>query len=203
MRNLGTAHHVSGTCKMGPALGPHGRGQSVRTGPWARRSLGRRCFHHAGLHPRQYECHDHYDRGAGGRFYQRGKVGCSREHWSCQDDAMVEHHRSVPRFPCCAAVQSVDPARRKQFRGVRLRPEIWPLWAFMTCRAAPRTNRSSSSRVDGSLPDIGHHGGAARNPLHGQTEPNGTSIVDVTDPHAIPAHPQHVPGAASVLLIFD
>jgi hypothetical protein len=29
---------------------------------------------------------------------------------------------------------------------------------------------------------IGHHGGAALNPLHGQTEPNGTSIVEVTDP---------------------
>ncbi|HSX80833.1 MAG TPA: hypothetical protein VLQ80_19965, partial [Candidatus Saccharimonadia bacterium] len=29
---------------------------------------------------------------------------------------------------------------------------------------------------------IGHHGGAALNPLNGKTEPHGTSIVDVTDP---------------------
>jgi len=29
---------------------------------------------------------------------------------------------------------------------------------------------------------IGHHGGSALNPVNGQTEPNGTSIVDVTDP---------------------
>lgn len=29
---------------------------------------------------------------------------------------------------------------------------------------------------------IGHHGGAARNPMTGQEELNGTSIVDVTDP---------------------
>src|SRR5712692_9036255 len=28
---------------------------------------------------------------------------------------------------------------------------------------------------------IGHHGGSASNPLNGQMEPNGTSIVDVTD----------------------
>src|SRR5438034_498980 len=29
---------------------------------------------------------------------------------------------------------------------------------------------------------IGHHGGSGLNPLNGQTEPHGTSIVDVTDP---------------------
>lgn len=41
---------------------------------------------------------------------------------------------------------------------------------------------------------VGHHAGEARNPLTGEVEPNGTSIVDVTDPadprylHHIPAH---------------
>jgi hypothetical protein len=30
---------------------------------------------------------------------------------------------------------------------------------------------------------IGHHGGAAVNPMNGRNEPNGTSIVDVTDPN--------------------
>jgi hypothetical protein len=29
---------------------------------------------------------------------------------------------------------------------------------------------------------IGHHGGEAMNPQTGKMEPNGTSIVDVTDP---------------------
>src|ERR1044071_924151 len=29
---------------------------------------------------------------------------------------------------------------------------------------------------------IGHHGGKVLNPLTGKEEPNGTSIVDVTDP---------------------
>jgi hypothetical protein len=40
---------------------------------------------------------------------------------------------------------------------------------------------------------VGHHGGMALNPLTGHEEPNGTSIVDVTDPK----HPQylfHIPG---------
>lgn len=41
---------------------------------------------------------------------------------------------------------------------------------------------------------VGHHAGAALNPLTGAMEPNGTSIVDVTDPsrpvyrHHLPAH---------------
>ena len=43
---------------------------------------------------------------------------------------------------------------------------------------------------------IGHHGGTALNPLNGKTEPNGTSIVDVTDPKH-PRYLHHVPGAAS------
>src|SRR4051812_13716685 len=31
---------------------------------------------------------------------------------------------------------------------------------------------------------VGHHGGSARNPLTGDVQPNGTSIVDVTDPRS-------------------
>jgi hypothetical protein len=40
---------------------------------------------------------------------------------------------------------------------------------------------------------VGHHGGEQLNPLTGKTEPNGTSIVDVTDP-ASPKYLAHVPG---------
>jgi hypothetical protein len=40
---------------------------------------------------------------------------------------------------------------------------------------------------------IGHHGGSALNPLTGQMEDNGTSIVDVTDP-ANPRYLVHLPG---------
>ena len=40
---------------------------------------------------------------------------------------------------------------------------------------------------------IGHHGGSALNPLTGRTEDNGTSLVDVTDPHK-PRYLAHIPG---------
>lgn len=40
---------------------------------------------------------------------------------------------------------------------------------------------------------VGHHGGRALNPLTGQTEANGTSIIDVTDP-ASPRYLAHIPG---------
>lgn len=40
---------------------------------------------------------------------------------------------------------------------------------------------------------IGHHGGDQMNPLTGKTEPNGTSIVDVTDPKH-PHYLAHIPG---------
>lgn len=42
---------------------------------------------------------------------------------------------------------------------------------------------------------IGHHGGKAFNPLTGIEEPNGTSIVDVTDPRK-PKYGAHIPGSA-------
>jgi hypothetical protein len=46
---------------------------------------------------------------------------------------------------------------------------------------------------------VGHHGGTDDiptpvNPMTGQAEPNGTSIVDVTDP-AQPKYLRHIPGA--------
>ena len=40
---------------------------------------------------------------------------------------------------------------------------------------------------------IGHHGGVTLNPLTGVQEPNGTSIVDVTDPKR-PKYLAHIPG---------
>lgn len=40
---------------------------------------------------------------------------------------------------------------------------------------------------------IGHHGGSARNPLTGANEPNGTSVIDVSDP-AQPRYVSHIPG---------
>jgi hypothetical protein len=44
---------------------------------------------------------------------------------------------------------------------------------------------------------IGHHGGTALNPMTGSVEPNGTSIVDVTNPQR-PVYLKHLPGGAGV-----
>jgi hypothetical protein len=41
---------------------------------------------------------------------------------------------------------------------------------------------------------VGHHGGKRMNPLTGQVEDNGTSILDVTDPKR-PRYLHHIPGA--------
>jgi hypothetical protein len=43
---------------------------------------------------------------------------------------------------------------------------------------------------------VGHHGGLALNPLTGKDEPNGTSIIDVTDPRS-PEYLAHIPGSAA------
>ena len=40
---------------------------------------------------------------------------------------------------------------------------------------------------------VGHHAGSARNPLTGRDEPNGTSVLDVSDP-AAPRLIAHIPG---------
>ena len=42
---------------------------------------------------------------------------------------------------------------------------------------------------------VGHHGGRRLNSLTGQTELNGTSILDVTDPSRA-RYLHHIPGAA-------
>jgi len=42
---------------------------------------------------------------------------------------------------------------------------------------------------------VGHHGGTALNPLTGRQEPNGTSILDVTNPRQ-PRYLAHIPGEA-------
>jgi hypothetical protein len=47
---------------------------------------------------------------------------------------------------------------------------------------------------------VGHSGGSAVNPLTGQAEPNGTSILDVTDP-ARPRYLHHLPTDSAEVLV--
>src|SRR5471030_823493 len=69
-------------------------------------------------------------------------------------------------------------------------------WSDLQARSAyqPTIHRQG----DRFIAYIGHHGGteevpAALNPMTGKAEPNGTSIVDVTDP-AHPKYLRHIPG---------
>ena len=48
---------------------------------------------------------------------------------------------------------------------------------------------------DREIAYMAHHAGTGVNPLNGQTESNGTSIIDVTDPKN-PKYLFHVPGPA-------
>ena len=45
---------------------------------------------------------------------------------------------------------------------------------------------------------IGHHGGVTMNPLNGKMEPNGTSILDVTDPANLKISGAHSRRAATI-----
>ncbi|MFC1815845.1 LVIVD repeat-containing protein [Thermodesulfobacteriota bacterium] len=49
--------------------------------------------------------------------------------------------------------------------------------------------------LKGNFAYVGHHSGTAANPLSGKMEPNGTSIVDVSDPSQ-PKLVHHIPGYA-------
>jgi hypothetical protein len=57
----------------------------------------------------------------------------------------------------------------------------------------PVIHRQSSADGSRWIAYIGHHGGKALNPLSGQVEDNGTSVVDVTDPRR-PHYLAHIPG---------
>ena len=86
-------------------------------------------------------------------------------------------------------------ARYKQSKVVRPRLEIWCSGATTTCRASSAYQPIIQQQGERFIAYIGHHGGSALNSLNSQTEPNGTSIVDVTDPQH-PRYLHHVPGAA-------
>ena len=104
-------------------------------------------------------------------------------------------------------------------RGSRLLVFGWAVCGFLAAQplapptAAQRTPRASNMNLAGYndlqarsayqptvqkqgerwIAYIGHHGGEQMNPLTGMVEPNGTSIVDVTDPKQ-PKYLFHIPG---------
>ena len=67
----------------------------------------------------------------------------------------------------------------------------------LQARSAYQPTIHHHAKGDRWIAYVGHHGGTAENPLTGQEEPNGTSIVDVTNPKqaALPGpHPRRGAG---------
>ena len=69
------------------------------------------------------------------------------------------------------------------------------LLATTICRRGRAYQPTIHKQGDRYIAYIGHHGGRMMNPLTKQMEPNGTSIVDVTNPRS-PRYLAHIPGEA-------
>ena len=65
----------------------------------------------------------------------------------------------------------------------------------LQARSAYQPTIHHHAKGDRWIAYVGHHGGTAENPLTGEEEPNGTSIVDVTNPRK-PRYLYHIPGEA-------
>ncbi len=65
----------------------------------------------------------------------------------------------------------------------------------LQARSAYQPTIHHHAKGDRWIAYVGHHGGTAENPLTGEEEANGTSIVDVTNPRK-PRYLYHIPGEA-------
>lgn len=103
-------------------------------------------------------------------------------------------HVTVAMFGgCCGAVvlalsAGVAGQQRPEARDMRL-------VGFNDLQARSAYQPVIQKQGDRWIVYIGHHGGARPNPLTGQDESNGTSILDVTDPRR-PKYLAHIPGEA-------
>jgi hypothetical protein len=101
-----------------------------------------------------------------------------------------------------AAVAFLSPVAAQQMQKIGATPEAKNMRLVGTNDLQARSAYQPTivHQSDRYLAYIGHHGGTADipkpiDPLTGQAEFNGTSIVDVTDP-AHPKYLHHIPGAA-------
>jgi hypothetical protein len=89
-----------------------------------------------------------------------------------------------------ASAQDPEPERPPEFQGHGARANNMSLLghADLQGRSAYQPLIRQNPINDEWYAYVGHHGGEAENPLTGEVEQNGTSIVNVTDPH----HPEQV-----------
>ena len=100
---------------------------------------------------------------------------------------------STLALACCAAAQA-----QQQRIGAAPEASNMKLVGYDDLQARSAYQPTIHHQGDRWIAYIGHHGGtddipAPVNPLTGKAEPNGTSIVDVTDP-AHPKYLRHIPG---------
>jgi hypothetical protein len=104
------------------------------------------------------------------------------------------------RLAACLVVLACSPGAHAQKQVIGAPPEAsnMKLVGYSDLQARSAYQPTIHHQGDRWIAYIGHHGGtddvpAPVNPLTGQAEPNGTSIVDVTDP-AHPKYLRHLPG---------
>ncbi len=94
----------------------------------------------------------------------------------------------------CAAQMAVQKSTEGEKSGHGAEQKDMRLVGYDDLQARSAYQPIIQKQGDRMIAYIGHHGGQALNSLTGRVEPNGTSVVDVTDP-AQPRYLHHIPGA--------
>ncbi len=106
--------------------------------------------------------------------------------------ASLPNGPSVPTITLTGSAQNQEPAPNP--------PDQQSQWNMELAGYSDLQGRSAYQPIiinenGREIAYVGHHTGSARNPLTGAIEPNGTSILDVTDPPK-PKYLSHIPGSA-------
>jgi hypothetical protein len=101
---------------------------------------------------------------------------------------------SVAVLSLIAGCQSSGPRAAGEYRADRQEAHNMRLLSHHNLQARSAYQPVIHQQGDRWIAYVGHHGGSALNPMTGQQELNGTSIVDVTDPRN-PKYLYHLPGA--------
>ena len=107
--------------------------------------------------------------------------------------------RSVPLMVCICAVlawgRGQTAAQQKPTPGKSAEAKNMALVGYNDLQARSAYQPVIQQQGGRFIAYIGLHGGTALNPMTGKMEPNGTSVVDVTDPRK-PRYLHHIPGSA-------
>ena len=97
---------------------------------------------------------------------------------------MTRRHYAVFGLTMCGLLTAAPAAERKS---------NMELVGYSDLQARSAYQPVIQKQGDRWIAYVGHHAGVQPNPLTGQDEPNGTSVVDVTDPKH-PKYIAHIPG---------